>query len=261
MRDDARFPAQAVRHERKAEGALNPASNVVDVWWAPLEGFDLPSQGTALALLDETEMSRYHAFRADGARIQFLAGRALVRQCLSRYRALQPTDWRFCENAYGRPYIADACGVDGLFFNLSHTDGLVACAIGSFREIGVDVERRDRQTGVEELSETVLAASEKTQLAGLAGAAYREAFLKYWTLKESYLKARGVGLSLPMSSVRFDLAGSPPAALFDPEIGDGDDHWSFRLLTLTGEHIAAVAACAPGGSLTVRPIETSLVQA
>ncbi len=76
----------------------------------------------------------------------FLLTRALVRTTLSRYAAVGPADWTFVANVHGRPEILDRpAGVPDLRFNMSHTDGLIACAVTIGREVGVDVEHIDRR--------------------------------------------------------------------------------------------------------------------
>ncbi len=68
----------------------------------------------------------------------------------------------------------------------------------------------------------------------------RERFLFHWVLKESYLKARGVGLSSPLDSFSFFLDGERPYSIVlsaaDPA---GREGWRFALLGLRG-YVAAV---------------------
>jgi 4'-phosphopantetheinyl transferase len=78
-------------------------------------------------------------------RRRFLLTRALVRTMLSRYAAVAPAEWAFITNVHGRPEILDRPrGVPDLRFNLSHTDGLIACAVTIGREVGIDVEHIQR---------------------------------------------------------------------------------------------------------------------
>src|SRR4029453_1384894 len=93
---------------------------------------------------DENERMVRFVFERD--RRQFLITRALVRTMLSRYAEVAPRDWRFVTNQFGRPEVLDRpAHVPDLRFNLSHTDGLIACAVTVGREVGVDVENITRQ--------------------------------------------------------------------------------------------------------------------
>src|SRR3954451_20032403 len=79
--------------------------------------------------LSADERERMTRFVFDRDRRTFLLTRALVRTTLSRYAAVPPAAWRFIANDHGRPEILDrAAGVPDLRFNLSHTDGLIACS-------------------------------------------------------------------------------------------------------------------------------------
>lgn len=94
------------------------------------------------------------------------------------------------KNRYGKPYFKNN---ENIKFNISHCDGLIACAIGT-TEIGVDVENirnfdeyvLKRVCNMKEIDETYKSSdSNKT-------------FFKYWTMKESLGKALGVGLIYPL---------------------------------------------------------------
>ncbi len=156
---------------------------------------------------DENERMARFVFERD--RWQFLITRALVRTMLSRYATVAPADWRFITNEYGRPEVLDRpAGVADLRFNLSHTDGLIACAVTVGREVGVDVERITRAV-THDIPGRFFAPREVADLRALPEHDQPRVFFDYWTLKEAYIKARGMGLSLPLSDFAFCLR--PPA--------------------------------------------------
>lgn len=102
---------------------------------------------------------------------------------------------------HGKPYLA---GFPDIHFNISHCDGLAVCAIYS-RPVGIDVERvRPCQDG---LLRRVLTEKERQQVLAADGEEEQErCFVRFWTLKESYLKAVGCGITVPLTDVEFDLA-------------------------------------------------------
>src|SRR5205807_3952580 len=134
---------------------------------------------------------------------------------LSRYADVSPGGWRFVRSALGKPEVRlppltlpspprggegkGGWGSRSLCFNLTHTRGLAACAVTWDREVGVDAEDWQRQG--RELSEGLirycLSPEERACLKGLPPAERKRGFFDYWTLKEAYIKARGLGLSLP----------------------------------------------------------------
>src|SRR5690606_33310169 len=92
-----------------------------------------------------------------------------------------------------------------LVFNLSHTDGLIACAVSRGREVGVDVEWLDRRGGDIDVADRFFSRYEVQALYAQPPERRRDRFFRYWTLKESYIKARGMGLALPLDRFSFEL--------------------------------------------------------
>ena len=92
------------------------------------------------ALLSEDERRQQTRFHLADDRLRYLLTRAMVRTVLSRHAAVDPADWAFTVNAYGRPEIANPHpDARTLRFNVSHTRGLIALAVSREREVGVDV--------------------------------------------------------------------------------------------------------------------------
>jgi len=141
----------------------------VDLWYVLLDDFGADDQAACLRLLSEPERDRYDAFKSRFARLQHLAARGLIRTTLSRYRDIAPEHWRFTTNRYGRPFIDNSLGVGDLHFSLSHTHGMVACAVASIEEIGIDVEQRERDAGLTELSAAVLSPQERARFDTMGG--------------------------------------------------------------------------------------------
>jgi 4'-phosphopantetheinyl transferase len=202
------------------------------------------------SLLSPEEDARYRRFAFARNRQQFLVGRALVRTTLSRYAGVPPAAWVFAASGHGKPEIAAPADFAGLRFNLSHTDGLVACAVTAGREVGVDVEDMSRREVSASLARYCLSAAELAHWEGLSDGERREVFFDYWTLKEAYIKARGLGLSVPLHdfSFRFRVDG-PPAISFASGFGDDPAGWHFSQFQRSG---------ATGLTLVIREIVPAL---
>lgn len=196
-----------------------------------------------LEILDPQERDRHGRFHFAKHRHQYLVAHALVRCCLSYYAALAPEAWRFQTNAYGRPEVDPSCGQDlpPLRFNLSHTDGLVACAVTRWRDIGVDVEATQRGGALLEIAERYFAPDEFADLKQLPLAAQVDRFFDYWTLKEAYIKARGMGLALSLQHFSYQLRQSRIRIRFSPAIADRAEGWQFLLLAPDPSYRAALA--------------------
>jgi 4'-phosphopantetheinyl transferase len=226
-----------------AGAKLKLTPNDIHLWLTfPAEiAADDPLLDTYAKLLDEDEHQRCQRFRFQRLRHQYLITRALVRTTLSRYTAIKPQDWHFSKNDYGRPEIADGAGLPPLRFNLSHADGLIICGVVLGREIGVDVEDTQRRAATMDIADRFFSAAECRDLHAVPQPYQPDRFFDYWTLKESYIKARGMGLALPLGQFSFHLAGGRPVTVsFGEKIQDDPQRWRFWLLRPTARHRMAV---------------------
>jgi len=190
-----------------------------------------------LRLLSEDELDRWRGFKFDRHRREYLATHALARTALSFHRPLPPEAWRFELNAYGKPAVQPECG---LRFNLSNSLGLVVCLIGEGAEVGVDVESRGRAGSIAEVGPRMFSAEEMTQLELLADDEQAERCLRLWTLKEAYIKARGIGLALPLNEFSFLFEESGQIRMrMEPSLEDEPGRWRFCLLE-HAEHCVAL---------------------
>lgn len=233
---------------------LNSLEGTVDVWLCqPAEAL-APDRRRALeSLLTEDELARGSRFRFERDALSHLFTRALVRRVLSRYeKAVAPEDWRFEIGSHGRPEIA-AKHATLLRFNLSHTKGLIACAVALERDIGVDVELTTRRAATVRIADRFFSPSEVKELLSLAPSEQIERFFTYWTLKEAYIKARGLGLAIPLASFSFhSLTENGAAITIDPSQGDDDHRWQFLHRRQTDVHRLALAISRRGADLKIR---------
>jgi 4'-phosphopantetheinyl transferase len=244
----------------------------VHLWYVWPDDVTDPTLLTAYrALLSEDEVARNQRFVFPKGRHEHLVTRALVRTTLSTYRpAVDPRAWQFVANPYGRPEIAGPTGPPALRFNVSHTDGLIVCLLAADREIGVDVEDTTRENiGGVEIADRFFSPTEVAALGALPEAARHGRFFDYWTLKESYIKARGLGLHLPLDQFSFHLGPDRPEAdppegqpsiriSFGPGIDDDPTTWQFSLQRLTERHRLAIAIRRqpdePDLAIRIRPV-------
>ena len=223
------------------------------LWWVRPEPLTDPTQlARCRAMLSDEERQKTDRYYFARDRHTCLITRALVRVTLSRYDGVTPPGWRFRANAHGRPEIASPTST--LRFNLSHTNGLIVCLVSRGREVGVDVESLDRAHRWLDLAERFFAPSEAVALRRVDVADRPTQFLEYWTLKESYIKARGLGLAIPLADFSFDLptrASDEIRVRFTPAIDDDPARWQFTLERCGPGHLVATAVERRGGD-TVR---------
>jgi 4'-phosphopantetheinyl transferase len=224
---------------------LHPLPNgEAHVWLANPDGVREPALlERCLALLGPDERERYQRLQRERSRREFLVAHALARVTLSRYAPVEPEAWSFSSGEHGRPEIGGPSQTRRLRFNLSHTRGMVACAVIRELDIGVDVESATRQVRHRELAERFFAEGEVRALQDLAPEKQAGRFLELWTLKEAYLKAGGRGISIPLRSFQFRISGAdPPRIDFAPaRLSEDAASWQFALLRPRGTHTLALA--------------------
>ncbi len=71
---------------------------------------------------------------------------------------------------------------------------------------------------------------------------WRDRFLQYWTLKEAYLKARGLGIPVHLADLSFSLHSDDVRLNGRGSMAGADAGWAFDLITLHADHFLAVAA-------------------
>jgi 4'-phosphopantetheinyl transferase len=221
----------------------------VHVWYARPEAVSDPALLRACErTLSTYERERRRRLRLERGRHEYLVAHALLRTCLSRYADVPPQAWRFETNHRGRPEISAPRGAPPLRFNLSHTAGLVACAVTMGAAIGVDVEDTRRSGRGMQVAERFFSTSEVADLRRLPESRRSRRFFEYWTLKEAYVKARGLGLALPLQRFSFRVRrGAPVSVSFDPQLGDRPESWHFALFRPTRRHVLAVGVQRPSG--------------
>jgi 4'-phosphopantetheinyl transferase len=210
------------------------------LWLVRLDEVEEERVAAYTRLLDETEAARLARFRVPALRRQHLDTRAHVRTTLSRHAAVSPAEWVFAANEHGCPRV-DMPGLQWLRFNLSHTRGLVACLVARGRDVGVDVEHTTRNTNILGICDRYFAASEAAALRALPASEQEQRFFTYWTLKEAYIKARGMGLALPLGQFAFEVDRAPITVRFDPALRDDPDSWDFTAGAPTALHRMATA--------------------
>ena len=233
--------------------ALPP--NQIHLWFSRTdEAQDIELLERYRALLSAEERAQEQKFHFAEDAHRFLLTRALVRTVLSRYVDMAPAQWAFGKNASGKPFVSNThAAAAQLQFNVSHTKGLVVLGVSTDAALGVDAEcvggRSERMApmALMELAEATFSATELQAFSLFAGLATQqqqeERFFQHWTLKESYTKARGLGLAIPLKRVGF--AFLPPRRVqlsLDAALKDRADAWNVWQFRPTAEHWVAVCA-------------------
>jgi len=165
------------------------------------EEIDKNKLDQGLDLLDEEELRVYHRYQVEFKKVEFLAGRVLLKTQLAHRLGFEPRNIHFGKNEYGKLFLRDHDykKLNNIYFNLSHADKVIVCAMTTIGDIGVDVEHvcKDHLAIMPRVfNETEMASVHAQQS---AEEKYRS-FYRLWTRKEAHMKAIGMGFSLsPLS--------------------------------------------------------------
>jgi 4'-phosphopantetheinyl transferase len=230
------------------------ASETAHLWFLETETLfrDPSATDEWLARLEDHERIRYAACGIDAARREYLGTRALVRTALAHYSGRPPECLRFRTDPLGRPELTSPV-MPGLRFSLAKTRELAVGLFAFDHEVGVDVELVAPIDAVE-MAGHYFSPGETAELSRLEEAARLSRFYELWTLREAYLKARGIGLDLPLDQLVFRPTPSGEArAEFGPAIRDDAVQWQFGLARLTDRHLAATCIRRPssGGPMPI----------
>ncbi|WP_217593239.1 4'-phosphopantetheinyl transferase superfamily protein [Cohnella sp. GbtcB17] len=180
-------------------------------------------------LLDEEEQAAYNRYRLLRSCVEYLAGRLLVKNRLARLLGTTPGGIRLIKKAGGKPCTAaepESAKRLGLYFNLTHAEGVAACAFGRVDALGIDVAR----CGTEHLALTDQLFLPDESVYIRKARDERESadrFGMLWSRKEAAMKARGTGLALaPLDCpvpVGTGIAEDGHYRWHTEQVGDG--HW------------------------------------
>lgn len=124
-------------------------------------------------------------------RLRCIYGEVMARQILGKYLEKNSSEIVFKRNSYGKPKVQG----EAIFYNISHSGDYVLCAV-SDQPVGVDIEKqKEMDLGI---AENFFTKEEYLWL--LSQENETDAFFRLWTLKESYVKWCGMGLSIPLNS-------------------------------------------------------------
>lgn len=191
--------------------------------------------------LSDMELARLERYRFENKRREYLVGKALTRVVLANYCDCRPADLQFTYNAYGKPLLLSP---HGLHFNLSHVGGVNVLSVSRSGPVGVDIECLGSGRANLAIAERWFNAVEYRNLLQHDSTHQHEAFLHLWTLKESFLKASGEGLTGSLAGTYFEVSSGIIQVRFASESNLSGLNWHFHLFRVLHSYICAVSVAA-----------------
>lgn len=210
------------------------------VWLVHLAG---DADATALSGRERTRAERM----ATGAiRDRFVVAHAALRGILSCYCGVAPERLDIAAPERGKPHLH---GQAAWQFNLSHSGDWGLVIVAREVEVGIDIEEIRPEVRVLELAQRFLAPEEAKHLAGLGVTARLDAFFRYWTCKEAFVKALGRGFDLPLRRFTVGLGADGAELAATPFEPAAAGRWRLHELSPV-EGYRAAACLQAGGAVT-----------
>jgi 4'-phosphopantetheinyl transferase len=220
------------------------ANNEIHVWRASLASDETTLRRFQSSLADD-ERARADRFVFERDRNRFVAARGILRQLLAGYIRRSPSELQFGYGPQGKPLLVRNETTSALEFNISHSHDMALFAFAKKRSLGIDVELLRPEFAGEDIAKRYFSAAEIEELQALPPELRAEAFFLCWTRKEAYIKARGEGLQIPLTSFSVSLTPGQPETLHS------SDHlrWSLISLRPARQYVAAVIGEGKGWTL------------
>ncbi len=224
---------------RHREAPFRLSADEIHVWTVGLDIADWRDNLVPGRLSDD-ELQRAARSPFERERRRFAVCRATLRAILGRYLDTRPCELSLRYGPYGKPRLDSEHYGEPIRFNVSHSDELALIAVDRGRELGVDIERVRPLDGIDDIVARHFGPAERLAFSRVAPAARLSTFYRYWTLKEAYLKAGGVGMSRALNEV--DVTGAGDHPMYLPDVfGTGATRcWTGRTLAPAPGYIAAL---------------------
>ena len=221
----------------RADGLDN---ETVDVWQgaATTEPDVLQALEANLPLSERSAANRLQRF---SDRNRYVNAHVMIRSLLGGYIGCAPGALRFKTNAYGKPSILEPEEGRYFRFNLAHSGTMILAAVSRKRDVGIDVELMRDIPDAGRIADRNFSETERAYLRSLPADEFKAGFFACWTLKESFIKAIGKGLSYPLDgfSVSTDDPGKPHLVRTEEPLGDAR-RWISCSLEVGAHYAAAV---------------------
>ncbi|WP_435234463.1 4'-phosphopantetheinyl transferase family protein [Psychromonas sp. PT13] len=223
-------------------------SNDVHLWTITPDKISSLEQLSALkSLLSQAEIEKILNYRQHKSQHTAIITRAFVRTVLALYLDCQPHELEFTINKHGKPALSNTSVP--LKFNLSHNDQLIICSVCLAHDIGCDVENISRKISIDSIAKRYFSNQEATSLLSLPIDKKQQRFFEYWTLKEAFVKAMGIGISFGLDTFSFHINSSATAtfndnitlSMADKHALSSDAVWYHCLIYPDSDHCIAIS--------------------
>ncbi|NBD27025.1 4'-phosphopantetheinyl transferase family protein [Paenibacillus glycinis] len=212
----------------------------------------VPSKASLMSLLTEENRNRVIRFRnwEDAERV--IIADLMVRYLISQIRGCNINDIVIERDSYGKPFLQN---MGQLHFNVSHSGNWVVCTIDS-HVVGIDVEHI-RPIEMEELAWRFFSKEEYQDMVQKPLERRLEYFYDLWTLKESFVKAEGKGLLIPLNHFTFKIQDNQVSVKHSND--EYNHRYFFKRYFIEDDYRMSVCGCTPDFPSEVQYLDRSFL--
>ncbi|MGB6154168.1 MAG: 4'-phosphopantetheinyl transferase superfamily protein [Pricia sp.] len=196
-------------NEARSESTFELPENEVHLWHCRFDA-NKDNIEAFKRILSEDEIEKARRFKFDIHREQSIISRGVLRTLLGKYLNQHPRDLLFDYTEYDKPFLR---GNGNLQFNVSHSGNRALFGFVQNAEIGVDIEKIKSDFEVIDIAQNFFSSDEIRTLQAMPESEKVAGFFRCWTRKESFIKAKGSGLSFALTSFSVSLDVDSPSLL------------------------------------------------
>jgi 4'-phosphopantetheinyl transferase len=234
------------------ENGLSFDPGEIQIWSISLD-CDVNFREACLNALGEKGRERIDFFKFKQVQESYVISQGGLRLLLAHYLNIPADTIQLGKLNKGKPYSIDN---PKLRFNMSNSGRRVVYAFSMDEEIGIDIERLRELTDLDELIEKNYNTYERDYINKLPERRqYR--FFKFWTIKEAYLKAIGVGMQIPPDNLEFSIQNGnyKLQSIKGVAVDIDQDEWIFNHFTLDNEkYVGTVTNKNENANITLRSL-------
>jgi 4'-phosphopantetheinyl transferase len=239
--------------QRTGDPGVEGTGSIVEVWVIRLDLRRIATDRLR-EWLSPDERTRAAGFHFDRDRSRYVVTHGAVRAILARRLGLLPQQVAFEVGPNGKPRLG--AGDAGIRFNLSHSGDIALCAVTTGAEVGVDIEALRAVPDAEAIARRHFAAREVEDWLRLSPSERPDGFLRLWSCKEAWIKACGMGLSMPLDASEICVSGDS-ARLHSVHGSQLEaSRWTLRTFDPVPGYVGAVCLEAAEMDLRVRGFQT-----
>jgi len=198
-------------------------------------------EAQAHLLLSETETRRASMFRSAQRRWQYVQCHALLREMLAEHVGVTADQITLCKGEFGKPMLSGQAAESGAMFNISHSGSLAVIAVSTHSDIGVDIEQIKPGRNILDIANHFFAPAERQAIHAIHRSEQDASFYSCWCRKESFVKATGLGLGIPLNQFVVNVEPEAQAELIWIDYKDWKkEQWRMHTLSTPSGYLGAL---------------------